>query len=127
MGLMSRSSIVRSATSSSGSWSIPSAWPLAGSPTGPLTPCPLGLANGDLFRHILAFSPGFAAPATTVGKPRIFISHGDRDEVLPVERCGRRLARELSRSGYEVDYREFAGGHVVPPDLVDAAITRLLA
>ena len=87
----------------------------------------VGLTNGELFRHILAFSPGFAAPTQTTGKPRIFISHGDKDEVLPVERCGRRLARELSRSGYDVDYREFAGGHVVPPDLVDAATNRLLA
>jgi len=87
----------------------------------------VGLTNGELFRHILAFSPGFAAPTQTTGKPRIFISHGDKDEVLPVERCGRRLARELSRSGYDVDYREFAGGHVVPPDLVAAATNRLLA
>jgi phospholipase/carboxylesterase len=87
----------------------------------------VGLTNGELFRHILAFSPGFAAPTQTTGKPRIFISHGDKDEVLPVERCGRRLARELSRSGYDVDYREFAGGHVVPPDLVDAATNRFLA
>ncbi len=87
----------------------------------------IGLMNGDLFRDILAFSPGFAAPARTTGKPRIFISHGDKDEVLPVERCGRRLARELSRADYDVDYREFAGGHVVPPDMVDAAMERFLA
>ncbi len=87
----------------------------------------VGLMNGDFFRHILAFSPGFAAPAQTRDKPRIFISHGDKDEVLPVERCGRRLARELPRAGYDVDYREFAGGHVVPPEMVDAAMNRFLA
>jgi phospholipase/carboxylesterase len=87
----------------------------------------VGLINGELFRHILAFSPGFAAPARTTAKPRIFISHGDKDDVLPVERCGRRLARELSRVGYDVDYREFAGGHVVPPAMVDAAMSRFLA
>ena len=87
----------------------------------------LGLANGDLFRDVLAFSPGFAAPAVTAGRPRVFISHGDRDEVLPVDRCGRRLARVLGEGGYEVDYREFSGGHVVPPDLVDAAVARFLS
>jgi phospholipase/carboxylesterase len=87
----------------------------------------IGLMNGDLFQNILAFSPGFAAPAQTRDKPRIFISHGDKDEVLPVERCGRRLARELSRAGYDVDYREFTGGHVVPPEMVVAATNRLLA
>jgi len=86
----------------------------------------VGLMNGDLFQHILAFSPGFAAPGQRIGKPRIFISHGNRDDVLPVERCGRQLARELSRAGYEVDYREFAGGHVVPRELVSAAAMRFL-
>jgi phospholipase/carboxylesterase len=84
----------------------------------------LGLMNGDVVHDILAFSPGFAALSQTTGRPRIFISHGDSDEVLPVERCGRRLARELSRAGYDVDYREFAGGHVVPPEMVGAALGR---
>ncbi len=86
----------------------------------------LGLSNGELFSHVLAFSPGFAAPAVVMGRPRIFISHGDRDEVLPVDKCGRRLARVLSKSGYDVDYREFAGGHVVPPDMVEGAVARFL-
>jgi predicted esterase len=87
----------------------------------------VGLTNGDLFRDILAFSPGFAAPAGTVGRPRIFISHGDGDEILPIERCGRRLAGLFTQTGYDVDYREFSGGHVVPPDLVEAAMDRFLS
>jgi phospholipase/carboxylesterase len=86
----------------------------------------LGLMNGDLFRDVLAFSPGFVAPTAPVGMPRIFISHGNRDEVLPVERCGRRLARELTAAHYDADYREFAGGHIVPPEMVDAAVKRML-
>lgn len=86
----------------------------------------LGLANGDLFSDILAFSPGFAAPADHVGTPRVFISHGRRDTVLPIERCGAPLSRRLAASGYDVDYREFADGHIVPPDLVDAAVARFL-
>ena len=32
----------------------------------------LGLTNGDLFSHVLAFSPGFAAPARRRGRPRVF-------------------------------------------------------
>jgi predicted esterase len=59
--------------------------------------------------------------------PRIFISHGNKDEVLPGERCGRRLARELTAAHYDVDYREFAGGHIVPPEMADAAVNRVLA
>jgi len=87
----------------------------------------LGLANGDLFSDVLAFSPGFAAPAVVAGRPRVFISHGDDDRVLPVDKCGRRLARVLKEGGYDVDYREFQGGHAVPPDLVDAGVARFLA
>jgi phospholipase/carboxylesterase len=77
----------------------------------------LGLANGDLFTHVLAFSPGFLAPAERVGSPRIFVSHGTRDGWLPVERCSRRIVPQLERAGYEVRYREFDGGHVVPPEI----------
>ena len=87
----------------------------------------LGLANGDLFSDILAFSPGFAAPDPLIGQPRVFVSHGRTDRVLPVDRCGRPLSQRLSRAGYDVDYREFAGGHVVPPELVAAAVTRFLS
>jgi phospholipase/carboxylesterase len=82
----------------------------------------LGPANGDLFDAVLAFSPGFAAPPGRQGRPRIRICHGTHDRVLPVERCGRRLARELPREGYDVTYDEFDGGHVVPPEQVRAAL-----
>jgi phospholipase/carboxylesterase len=82
----------------------------------------LGLANGDLFDAVLAFSPGFVAPPGRVGRPRIWISHGAHDPVLPVDRCGRRVSRELRAAGYEVVYDEFDDGHVVPPDRVTAAL-----
>ena len=82
----------------------------------------LGLANGDLFEALLAFSPGFTAPPGRTGRPRVWIAHGTGDRVLPVERCGRRVARDLTAAGYDVTYDEFAGGHVVTPDLVTAAL-----
>lgn len=77
----------------------------------------LGIANGDLFTHVLAFSPGFIAPVGQVGSPRIFVSHGTRDRWLPIERCSRRIVPQLERAGYEVTYREFDGPHVVPPGI----------
>lgn len=86
----------------------------------------LGLTNGDFFSNILAFSPGFAAPADQIGTPQLFISHGRRDEVLPIERCGARLSHDLAAAGYDIAYREFADGHIVPLDIVNAAITRFL-
>lgn len=77
----------------------------------------LGITNGDLFPHILAFSPGFMAPAAQRGSPRVFISHGTQDTVLPIARCSRRIVPQLQDAGYEVEYREFQGGHTVPPGI----------
>src|ERR1700733_10351635 len=42
----------------------------------------LGLANGDFFRAVLGFSPGFGRSRVGVGNPPIFISHGTVDQVL---------------------------------------------
>jgi phospholipase/carboxylesterase len=81
----------------------------------------LGLANGDLFSRVLAFSPGFLAPTGQRGSPRIFVSHGTRDGWLPIDSCSRRIVPRLERAGYEVRYREFDGGHVVPPDVAREA------
>ena len=86
----------------------------------------LGLMNGDLFPQIIAFSPGFMALAGPVGEPRIFISHGTEDAVLPIERCSRRLVPQLEDAGYDVTYHEFNGPHTVPPATVAEAITWLL-
>jgi predicted esterase len=77
----------------------------------------LGLTNGDLFTRVIAFSPGFMTPAQRRGKPSLFVSHGTRDGVLPIERSSRRIVPQLERAGYEVRYREFEGGHVVPPGI----------
>ena len=85
----------------------------------------LGLANGDLFTHVLAFSPGFMAPAAWNGSPRLFVAHGARDDVLPIDRTSRRLVPELRRLGYEVECREFEGGHTVPPGIAREAAGQL--
>lgn len=81
----------------------------------------LGLINGDLFSHILAFSPGFVVPGRRHGRPTVFISHGVADTVLPIERCSRRIVPVLQRDGYDVRYREFDGGHDVPADVLTEA------
>ncbi|GIF14990.1 alpha/beta hydrolase [Actinoplanes teichomyceticus] len=78
----------------------------------------LGMTNGDIFDGIVAFSPGFAAPMVSHGSPRIFVSHGDADRVLPIDRCSRRLVPRLSALGYRVTYDEFRGGHEVPDRIV---------
>jgi phospholipase/carboxylesterase len=82
----------------------------------------LGITNGDLFTHVMAFSPGFAAPGGQRGAPRLFISHGIHDEVLPIDACSRRIVPLVQRAGYDVRYREFDGPHTVPPEIVGEAL-----
>lgn len=84
----------------------------------------LGLPNGDLFRRIMAFSPGMipAADDPDQGKPPIFIAHGTRDQVLDIDRTSRRLVPGLRGDGYDVRYEEFDGPHTVPPEVLDRAM-----
>ena len=77
----------------------------------------IGLINGDLFRRIVAFSPGFFVEGAPHGKPKCFISHGKADTVLPIDRCSRRIVAALQKRGYDVTFREFEGGHTVPPEI----------
>jgi predicted esterase len=74
----------------------------------------LGLINGDLFRTIVAFSPGFVVDGPPQGKPRVFVSHGRGDTILPIDRCSRVIVPGLQRRGHDVTFREFDGGHEVP-------------
>lgn len=95
---------------------------LAGFSDGASYALSLGLANGDLFTHLVALAPGFVVPGLRHGRPPIFIAHGTRDEVLPIERCSRRIVPQLRAAGYSVDYHEFAGGHIIPPLLTLRAL-----
>jgi phospholipase/carboxylesterase len=78
----------------------------------------VGVTNGDFFSHIMAFSPGFMAPPLRRDSPHIFISHGTEDRVLSINSCSRKLVPILEKSGMDVVYREFRGGHTMPPDLI---------
>ncbi|MFE9202334.1 alpha/beta hydrolase [Micromonospora sp. NPDC007230] len=86
----------------------------------------LGLTNGDLVDAIVAFSPGFAAPLVTHGRPRVFVSHGTDDRVLPVDVCSRRLVPRLHSLGYPAEYAEFPGGHEVPAEIRQRAVDWLV-
>lgn len=83
----------------------------------------LGMSNGDLFQAVAAFSPGFVpSGAKETGRPRIFVSHGTRDQILPIESCGRPIVQRLKQVGYSVKFREFDGPHGVPPEIAREAI-----
>lgn len=82
----------------------------------------IGVANGDLFTYILAFSPGFLHALAQQGRPRVYVSHGTGDRVLPIDRCSRLLVPRMQAGGYEVLYREFDGPHTVPAEIATEAI-----
>lgn len=77
----------------------------------------IGLQNGDLFQRVLAWSPGFYVGGPAQGQPRFFISHGTADPILPIDRSSRIIVPALKRHGYDVTFRQFDGGHEVPPHL----------
>ncbi len=82
----------------------------------------LGLANGDLFPHIVACSPGFVIPAPTHGHPRVFVSHGTFDQILPIDRCSHVIVPRLEARGYDVTFLEFEGRHELPPVVAAEAL-----
>lgn len=86
----------------------------------------VGMGNGDLFTHVIAFSPGFAAPGRRHGKPRLFVTHGIHDAVLPIDSTSRSIVRKARGEGYDVRYEEFDGAHTVPPQLAADAMAWFL-
>jgi phospholipase/carboxylesterase len=82
----------------------------------------LGIINGDLFSHVLAFSPGFMAVTGQMGAPSFFISHGTQDRILPIDRCSRKLVPQLKTAGYKVIYKEFEGPHTIPVEIAREAV-----
>lgn len=89
----------------------------------------LGITNGDLFTHLLAFSPGFMVPTAQHGgpqSPRVFISHGTDDRVLPIEICSRKIVPQLQKADYDVTYCEFDGPHTLPTEIAHNALSWFL-
>jgi len=88
----------------------------------------VGLANGDLFSRIIAFSPGFIPETSSpsLGHPEFFFSHGREDPILPIDGASRFLVSSLENAGYEVTYIEFDGGHTVPTEIVRQAVAWLM-
>jgi predicted esterase len=81
----------------------------------------LGLTNGDLFRAVIALSPGGAHTDSRVGAPRVFVAHGTGDPVLPIA-LSDAIVRSLRNDGYRVTYRRFSGVHEVRPEIARASV-----
>jgi len=93
----------------------------------------LGLANGDVFSYIIAFSPGYIVRAQARGRlgprgveiPLVYIAHGTGDNVLPIASTSRVFVSSLRKNGYDVEFREFSGGHHVSRQVADQAMSWL--
>jgi phospholipase/carboxylesterase len=83
----------------------------------------VGATNGDLAGALIAFSPGFFAPGTAEGRPRIFIAHGTLDVTLPIDQTSRTIVPQLTDAGYDVEYVEFNGVHSMPSEIVDRGMS----
>jgi len=88
----------------------------------------LGVSNGDLFSHLIGYSPGFYLPSTPiVGRPPVFVSHGQDDQILSVSRSRDIIVPELRGAGHDVVYEEFIGGHELPPAISDSSLDWFLS
>ena len=93
---------------------------LAGFSDGASYTLSLGPSNGDLFTHLMAWSPGFSDPEDPiVGLPRVLVSHGSEDGVLPVSITRSGLVPMFEMDGYDVTYLEFNGRHELTDTIVD--------
>jgi len=82
----------------------------------------LGIRNAHSFHGVVAFSPGFIIPAPEPERLSVFLRHGTRDQILPIESASRRIVSVLRDAGFTVDYEEFDGPHTVRPADAHAAL-----
>lgn len=71
----------------------------------------LGRANGDIFRKVVAHSPGTTFAVHAVGRPAFYVAHGVQDPILPFGITRDILVGSLRVLGYDVRFVEFEGGH----------------
>jgi phospholipase/carboxylesterase len=56
------------------------------------------------------------------GRPRILISHGRKDQILPFENTSGEMVPLLKQAGYDVTFLPFDGPHVMPPNVAREAM-----
>ncbi len=62
------------------------------------------------------------APGRQKGKPSVLISQGKWDTVLPIEQYSPPIVQQLRHAGYDVQYHEFNGLHIVPSAIAQKAM-----
>ena len=80
----------------------------------------VGTANPQLFKRVIAFSPGPAFLGKSAPDQYVFISHGENDNVLPFA-TARGHASKLRVRHVPVEFEKFDGKHEVPKSIKDKA------
>ena len=81
----------------------------------------VGTANPQLFKRIIAFSPGPAFLGKSASDQYVFISHGENDRVLPFA-TARGHVSKLRVKKVPVEFERFDGGHEVPKAIKEKAM-----
>jgi phospholipase/carboxylesterase len=87
----------------------------------------MGLAYGNTFNHVIVLAGGLMRPFRRQGKPRLFFAHGTNDMTMPIELTARKFVPQLKSEGYDVAYREYDGGHRLPPEEIREAFKWFVA
>ncbi len=87
----------------------------------------VGLANGDLFTHVMAYSPGVLFAPWLRGKPKLFVSHGNVDGILSFDYTKSVIVPRLIDAQYSVDFVEFSGSHEIPSSVARQSFQWFLA
>lgn len=103
----------------------PARMALAGFSDGASYALAVGRANGDLFRTVIAYSPGGLLPVAPIGSPHLVITHGRTDPVLPFRNTSEVIVPWLQANGYDVQFDAFDGGHVVPRQALEREVRML--
>ncbi len=97
---------------------------LGGFSQGAMVAADVALLGPRAPRCLILFSPAIAAEAEWRAARRpgleVFLSHGDKDRILPVSES-RRLAQLLEAAGAHVELHVFDGGHTMPGEILAAA------
>jgi len=86
----------------------------------------LGLANGDLFKYVIGFSPsGLYAPFVQ-GQPKVYITQGDNDGPV-LDYTQYQIVARIVDAGYHCEFVTFDGGLELPPAVARTAMEWMLA
>jgi phospholipase/carboxylesterase len=86
----------------------------------------VGIANGDLFTHLLAFSPSGLLAPWIQGKPKVYLSVGDNDTAV-LDFTNTQMVDKLVANGYTVQKVQFDGGVELPDAIARQSFEWFLA